>query len=146
MTGRAAGMRTKTPHVENGKGFTLIEVLIAIFLLIVALVGLASVTVSVIKGNDLSKMVTTATTRAKDKMEALKNAGATGYTTDPLSVGSHTDPVEAPYTLKWEVEAVGTTPPDNDTDKMKKITVTVSWRWNGHDHKVELPTIISNQS
>lgn len=147
MAGRGAGMGTRTAHAGNGKGFTLIEVLITIFLLIVALVGLASVTVSVIKGNDLSKMVTKATTLAKDKMEALKNASVTGYATDAsLSVGSHTDSVEAPYTRQWVVEAVGTTPPDNDTDKMKKITVTVSWTWNGKAHNVALQTIISNQS
>jgi len=147
MAGRGAGMGTKTPHVENGKGFTLIEVMIAVFLLIVALVGLASVTVSVIKGNDLSKMVTTATTLAKEKMEVLKNAGATAYTTDAaLSVGSHTDSVGAPYTRQWKVEAVGTASPDNDTSKMKKITVTVGWSWNGKPYNVELHTILSNPS
>ncbi len=147
MAGRGAGTGTKTPPAENGKGFTLIEVLIAIFLLMVALVGLASVTVSVIKGNDLSKMVTTATTLAKEKMEVLKNAGATGYTTDAaLSVGSHTDSVGTPYTRQWKVGAVGTTSPDNDTGKMKKITVTVSWSWNGKAHNVALHTILSNPS
>jgi hypothetical protein len=97
--------------------------------------------------NDLSKMVTTATTLAKEKMEVLKNAGATGYTTDAaLSVGSHTDSVGTPYTRQWKVGAVGTTSPDNDTGKMKKITVTVSWSWNGKAHNVALHTILSNPS
>jgi type IV pilus assembly protein PilV len=136
MTGR---MRPQ----KNRNGFTFIEVLMAIFLLVIALVGLASVTVSVIKGNDLSKMVTTATTLAKDKMEELKNSSATqaGYTGIP--VGGYSDTVPTPYARQWTVAAVGTTVPANDTTRMKRITVAVTWTWNGQPHNVTLNTIIS---
>jgi type IV pilus assembly protein PilV len=133
-------MRRKLSPQKNGKGFTLIEILIAILLLVIALVGLASVTVSVIKGNDLSRMVTTATTLAKDKMEELKNVSATSAGYDALTGSS--DTVEAIYTRQWTVGAVGTTAPDNDTTKMKKITVTVTWTWNGQSHNVTLDTIV----
>lgn len=128
----------------NRGGFTLIEVLIAIFLLVIALVGLASVTISVIKSNDLSKMVTTATTLAKDKMEELKNAGATQAAYNGLVNGS--DTVETIYARLWTVGAVGATAPDNDMAKMKKITVTVTWTWKETPHTVTLDTIISKPS
>lgn len=125
----------------NRGGFTLVEVLMAILLLVIALVGLATVTVSVMNSNDLSKKVTTATTLAKDKMEELKNAGATQAGYNGLVNGS--DTVETIYARLWTVGAVGTTAPDNDTAKMKKITVTVTWTWKGNSHTVTLDTIIS---
>jgi len=139
-------MRRKLPLQKNGKGFTLVEILIAILLLVIALVGLASVTVSVIKGNDLSRMVTTATTLAKDKMEQLKNLSTTsaGYgalDTLALTDGSQTV-LETVYTRAWTVGAVGTTAPDNDTTRMKRITVTVTWIWNGQSHNVTLEAIV----
>jgi len=134
-------MRRKLSLPKNVKGFTLVEILIAILLLVIALVGLASVTVSVIKGNDLSRMVTTATTLAKDKMEELKNLSTTSAGYDALIDGSPTV-LEAIYTRAWTVGAVGVTAPDDDTTKMKKITVTVTWTWNGRSHNVTLNTIV----
>lgn len=128
----------------NRGGFTLIEVRMTIFLLVITLVGLASVTVSVIKSNDLSKMVTTATTLAKDKMEEFKNAGATQAGYNGLVNGS--DTVETIYARLWTVGAVGATAPDNDMTKMKKITVTVTWTWKETPHTVTLDTIISKPS
>src|SRR3989339_886074 len=107
---------------KKGGGFTSIEVIIAIMLLGVALLGLASVTVSVIRGNDFSKMVTTATTQARDKMEELKNTGATQNGYDNLLAGG-SDTVDAVYTRQWTVGAVGAAAPQNDQTIMKKITV-----------------------
>ncbi len=57
---------------HNNKGFTLVEILVAISILGIALLGLVSVTVMVIKSNSFSKTMTTATTLADDKMEELK--------------------------------------------------------------------------
>jgi len=134
-------MRRNLSTPRNGKGFTLVEIMIAMLLLVIALVGLASVTVSVIKGNDLSRMVTTATTLAKDKMEELKNLSTTGAGYDALpAIGSETK--ETIYTRDWTVGAVGATAPDNDTTKMKKITVTVTWTWNGQSHNATLNAIV----
>jgi prepilin-type N-terminal cleavage/methylation domain-containing protein len=141
MADRGIGMKRNISRSGNRDGFTLIEVLIAMFLLVIAIVGLASVTVSVIKSNDLSKMVTTATTRAKDKMEELKNAGKTQAGYDGLANGG--DTVETIYVRQWTMGAVGAAAPDNDMTKMKKITVTVTWMWNGKSHTVTLDTIIS---
>ncbi len=120
--------------ISGQKGFTLIEILIAVFLLVVALVGAAAVTTSVIKGNASSQTLTTATTLAKDKMEELK---ATNYTA--LSAGTVTDYARADGTV--QASATGSyytrswSAPGTDT---KTITVTVTWSAN---RTVQLRTI-----
>jgi len=109
--------------MSGQKGFTLLEVMIAVFLLAVAIMGVVSLTTSVIKGNFSSQTLTTATTLAKDKMEeqkaanftALPTAGSPDYaradgTVQTSATGSY-------YTRTWGV--AGTDP--------KTITVTVSW-------------------
>ena len=46
--------------------------MIAIFILVIALLGIISTTVMVIKSNSFSKTMTTATTLAKDRMEDIE--------------------------------------------------------------------------
>ncbi len=114
---------------QTKKGFTLIEVLIAVFLLTVALLGTAALTTTVIKGNFFSQVSTTATTLAKDKMEELK---AMPYDSLPTSEVTDTwnfmgTASGSYYTRKWKAQG-----------DPKTITVTVS-RSGGAD--VELKTI-----
>jgi type IV pilus assembly protein PilV len=131
---RSTNAMAKT-SMSHEKGFTLIEVIIAIFLLAVALLGLATVTMTVIKGNTLSQTVTTATTLARDKMEELK-----GMNYDALPTLTVTDYATAEGTLqtsaadsyyKREWSSPGT-----DT---KTIQVRVTWQ--EQSHSVELKTI-----
>jgi len=73
-------------------GFTLIEIMIAILVLAVALIGLAAVTTTTIKGNSFSKAMTSATTLANDKLQDLKARTFTGTSVDTdLTGGSHSD-------------------------------------------------------
>lgn len=124
--------------MSDQKGFTLIEVFIAVFLLIIALVGAAAVTTAVIKGNSWSQTLTTATTLAKDKMEELK---ASTYTaaTQAASMWTGTDYAGADGTV--QASAAGSyytrswTAPGTAT---KTITVTVTWPTN---RSVQLRTI-----
>jgi prepilin-type N-terminal cleavage/methylation domain-containing protein len=129
-------MRTKVTRKENrgqDKGFTLIETMIAVFVLTVAILALVSVTVMVIKGNSLSKTMTTATTLARDQMETLKNTsyagiGSTSYAAVTGFPG---------YERRWTV-TTSTTPPNQ-----KKIVMEVRWTWQGTPHTVALETIIA---
>ena len=116
--------------LRNNRGFTLVEIMIAVFILVVALLGLISVTVMVIKGNSFSKTMTTATTLAKDKMEQLKN---TGY--DSLAGG--TDTVESIFTRTWTITS------DSPATGMKTIEVKVEWDWQGATRNVTLRTIVA---
>ncbi len=53
------------------KGFTMIEVMIALVILTVGFLGIASLQLNAIKGNNLSDNITSALTLAEDKMEEL---------------------------------------------------------------------------
>lgn len=57
----------------NEKGFTLIEILIAMVILGIAFMGLANLQISCINGNSHSCCLTKAVVLAQDKMEELKN-------------------------------------------------------------------------
>jgi prepilin-type N-terminal cleavage/methylation domain-containing protein len=115
------------------RGFTLIEVIIAIAVLAIALLALVGVTVSVINGNVFSRMMTTATTMAEDKMEELKNTSYANITPggDSPTGGNYT------YTRAWLVNS------NSPASGMKTITVTVTWSWQGQSHTVSLATIVS---
>ncbi|MEA1970236.1 MAG: prepilin-type N-terminal cleavage/methylation domain-containing protein [Thermodesulfobacteriota bacterium] len=115
---------------SNDKGFTLIEVMIAIFILVVGLLGVAGVAVTVINGNAFSKEITTATTLAQDKMEELKN---TRYS----NITSGSDTQDSFYTRTW------TSTPDSPAADMKTIDVTVQFPWKGATHNVTLNTIVA---
>ncbi|MCK4533917.1 MAG: prepilin-type N-terminal cleavage/methylation domain-containing protein [Syntrophobacterales bacterium] len=115
---------------SNDKGFTLIEIMIAMFILVIGLLGVAGVAVTVINGNAFSKEITTATTLAQDKMEELKN---TRYS----NITSGSDTQESIYTRTW------TSTPDSPAADMKTIDVTVQFQWKGTAHNVTLNTIVA---
>jgi prepilin-type N-terminal cleavage/methylation domain-containing protein len=116
-------------RLRDRKGFTLVEVMIAVFVLTVALLGLISVTVMIIKGNDFSRRMTTATTLAKDKIEQVKKAPyntiSAGTTTDYLNIDSSTGTTGAYFTR------ILTVVDNTSTTNMKTVQVVVNWNWGG---------------
>jgi prepilin-type N-terminal cleavage/methylation domain-containing protein len=61
------------PCIMSEKGFTLIEILIAMVILGIAFMGLANLQISCINGNSNSCCLTKAVILAQDKMEELKS-------------------------------------------------------------------------
>ncbi len=101
------------------KGFTLIEIMVAITLLSIGLLGMAGLTVGIMRGNALSSEVTTATALAQAKMEDIKRvgySGATEITEDYNSI--------AGYPLFKRDTEIDVDTPDLG---MKTVTITVSW-------------------
>jgi len=108
----------------NGEnGFTLIEVMIALVIFSIGVLGLAAMQIDFIRGNATARGVTEAASQASDKMEELMDPNV-AYD----SVVSSTAPETAGgYTLNWTV-----TNPDMDSDGVadtdyKHIQLTVSW-------------------
>ncbi|RLB91588.1 MAG: hypothetical protein DRH10_01525 [Deltaproteobacteria bacterium] len=117
---------------NSSAGFTLLEVLIAMFILAFGLLAIAQMQVTAIRGNAFSNRTTTALTLAQDKIEELSGLS---FDNDQLAAGHHPagadpDPDLSPYTRTWDI-----------VNGLNTKTVTVKVTWPGH--KVELNTVIS---
>ena len=114
---------------RNQKGFTLLEFLIAVMILSVAMLGMATLTGAMISYNKEAFDNTRAVALAQGKMEQLKNIPYGSLT------GSNDTP-QSPYTRTWTV--------DDDTPgtDMKTLTVTVTWDWKGDSKEVEYTSIV----
>ena len=126
----------KTLNADN-KGFTLLEVLIAMVILSVGLLGMASLTVGIINGNRFSNDLTTATTLAQDKMEDVRRLGYSGTEATTTTVTENYNSITDYAAYK----RVTVTTVDSPAVGMKAITVTAYWDSDGHS--VELKTILA---
>ncbi|MBA7566411.1 hypothetical protein ES708_08102 [subsurface metagenome] len=116
--------------IANSSGFTLIEIMIALFILVVGLLGAAGVAITIINGNAFGKEITTATTLAQNKMEEMKG---TAYS----SIASGSDTQESIYTRTWTVTS------DSPVAGMRTIEVLVQFPWKGTTHNVTLKTMVA---
>ena len=118
-------------------GFTLVEVLIAIVMLTIGLLGMATLTVGVMKGNSHSRELTTATTLAQDQMEEMKRlAYFNTPSTDTTTIEDYGSISGYPL-----FKRVTTTDVDNPAVSIKMVLVTVFW---GSDAKsVVLETLLT---
>jgi len=112
------------------KGFTLVEVMVALGLFVLALGSLPGVLVECIRSNEYARHVTTASNFAQDKIEVIRNtvytAAASG--SDQTTEGTIT------YSRTWTVSSGPST-------TTRKVAVVVSWTDNS-SRQLELDTII----
>ncbi len=105
------------------QGFTLIELMVALFILSVGLLGMIKMQMSSIQGNAFSGRMTTAIALAQDQMEILINqdldpwADVTGTLNDPTLMGRQYDG----YTVNWTITT------DDPTPNLATVTVEVQW-------------------
>jgi len=127
--------------VLSRKGFTLIEVLAALVLLLITLLGLSSLLTTTIQANAYARRMTTATSLAQDKLEEIRNMAYTAVTTgsdsSPLTETGGTGGSGAIYTRSWTVAT------DSPIAGTKTVTVTVTWTDQMGPHTVQLQTIIA---
>ncbi len=106
---------------KKDSGFTMIELLMALAVLSVALLGIGSMVYSVMGSTSVSKGMTVATTLMQDKMESLKNTVVSSLTTgnDTVQMGN------VSYLRQWTISPSANT---------RTITVSVNWDYRGPHH------------
>ena len=127
----------KMVSIENNKGFTLIEVLVAMVILSVGLLGTAALITGIINGNKVSNRISTATTCAQDKMEEIRRLGYSGMPTSDTTTTELYNSITN-YSLYKRVTFTDVV---NPAVGMKTVTVTVSW--DSDNSSIELKTILA---
>lgn len=125
----------------RSKGFSLIEMLIALVILSISLLALAGLMATTTKNNSFGGHMTEAATFAQDKLEELK-------VTPWGNVVSGTDPLPRPgstginYNRTWNVSTLmNPTPPPNDL--LKTVTITINWN-DGISRSINIFSAIRN--
>ena len=120
--------------LSKSKGFTLLEVLVALIILSFALLALAGLMITTTKNNAVGNYVTEAATFAQDKLEELR-----AIKWENLIEGNHTDPASLPgstginYTRNWNVKTSGS---------LKTITINVDWN-DRTAHSIRLVSVLA---
>jgi type IV pilus assembly protein PilV len=110
------------------KGFTLLEVIVAISILTFGLLAVASMQMTAIRGNYNASNITEATTVAQDRLENLMGLLYSDPLLDPGNYLSDPNPPSPPgYTITY---VVLDTPP-NPMTNTRLIAVTVKWQDKG---------------
>jgi prepilin-type N-terminal cleavage/methylation domain-containing protein len=113
---------------RSTRGFTLIEVMIAVVILSVGLLALMAMQIVSIKANAFSSEMTYSTMLAQQQLETLKNlsftdanlTATTPSTPHTLPLPPNIDAKGGSYSVSWQVADTTTT--------MKTITITVTWQ------------------
>ncbi len=124
----------RQPQLASDGGFTLIELLIALVVLSIGLTALAGIQVSAIKGNALSKRMTTAVSIADQTIEQLKNTPYNDIQSQSTSQISQSN-----LNFTRNVTVINDSPMLNT----KTIHVTVAWIDGVKTYTVPVSTIIS---
>lgn len=114
-------------HIKNESGSSLVEVIVAMVILSLIVVGLNAGVVSLIKSNQNSKELSAASSIGSQLFEELRRVDY-----DSLKWG--VDTVRNKYIRNWHVT----------TDSAKaKIDVKVSWPYSDPCHLIAMSTLIS---
>ena len=104
------------------EGFTLIEVLVAMSIFAIAVLGLAVGATSVMRANQMGLYTTIATNLAQDRLEELKSRTAANINTTGSPENISVAGVPVTFTRSWTVTSTC-----NGVTGLTCIDVTVSW-------------------
>ena len=102
--------RTKLVPKSGQRGFTILEVMVAMLIIGVSLLLLLNMGMVALDGNDWANQTTCATQLMQEKLESLRTAGS--------QIASGSDTVSG-ITRHWEVATAG--------DFLKRVDVAVEW-------------------
>lgn len=118
--------------LRKSRGFTLIEVMVALVILSVSLLALAGLMVTTTKNNSYGSNMTEAATFAQDKLEEFR-----AVRWDTISDGTGSDQMSGStginYSRNWSVATNGA---------LKTITITINWQDQTH-HSIRLVSVLA---
>jgi prepilin-type N-terminal cleavage/methylation domain-containing protein len=120
---------TNTMVSEKNRGFSLIEVLIAIAVFSIGILAVGSMQLSTSRNNTTGNVMTGATMLAREKIEELKNLDRADLDT---ADGNDTAGI---YTREWVTDPVA------GSSTSWKLIVTVKWTQRGPEREVVLQSI-----
>ena len=120
--------------LRGSRGFTLLEVMIAMVILAVSLLGLAGLQMVSLNSNSLASQITEATTLAQDRLERLITTPFANLSGG--GGGNVTGATGVTYNVQWTVN------PDPPVGSRANVTVTVQWTQDTN-HTVSIQSVIS---
>lgn len=122
---------------ENEKGFSLIELMIAMSIMALGMLAAASMQYSAVRNNTTGNTSTQATMLAKSQLEMLKNQNIDSAI---LAVGDYFDasPIDANgnpggiYSRSWKIDPLGAS--------ARRVRVTVQWTKFGDSRQIVVRT------
>ena len=135
---------------DNQRGFSLIEILIAITVFAIGILAVGKMQIAAIKGNSFANDLTEATTLAQDRMEKLIGL----FYTDPLNNDTNgngkagldntnaaadyndpNNPVDGRYNIFWNIAR------NCPISNTKEIRVIISWTDKGAQKRVSITSM-----
>jgi type IV pilus assembly protein PilV len=122
----------------NSRGFSLIEILIALIILSIAFLGLAGLMVQTTRNNSFGGRITEAATFAQDKLEELRSTSwvAINSGSDKLSVNG------LDFTRNWTVVPNAIVAPYTEPT-LNTITIVINWN-DQTNHTMRVISAIAN--
>ncbi|NVM21446.1 MAG: prepilin-type N-terminal cleavage/methylation domain-containing protein [Desulfobacterales bacterium] len=123
--------------LHDERGFTLLEILIAMIILSIGFLGVAALTGGIMRGNSYSSAQTSGAILAQDKMEDIRRQGYSGTSATDATITEVYNSISGYPSYKRETLI----DVDNPIAGMKRVTVTVYW--DSDAHSIVLHTIIA---
>jgi type IV pilus assembly protein PilV len=115
--------------MRNNRGFTLVEILVAVLILAVGVCGIAALQIRNVRTTGFNKDASIATGLVQKKLEDLKNAPFDSVVSNTTGVA------DSGMTVTWSVATTGTAP-----NRYKDVGVNVAW---GQNQSISCNTIIT---
>lgn len=122
--------------MRNSKGFSLIEVLTAIAILIISMLGVLNTMVVAIDHNLSNILRDEAVSIAQQQMNELRNQAFESLSSGSTSVTRNFRKLTKTYTVQWTASSLST--------NSIAIEVVVSWTFSGLNHQHSITSVISS--